>query len=214
MTEEEWLACKKPMLMLRFLRHRGSERKLRLFGCACCREIWDYIPPEAREFVENSERYADGLADEGSLLDSRVGVRALPAHVTYSRPAEYRLISTALEAAKRTAMGESAEPALEVARLANPGQKAWRAQCQLLRCIFGNPFCPAGVDSSWLRWNDSTIPRIAQGIYEERAFGRLPILADALLDAGCDDEAILSHCRGDGPHVRGCWAIDLILGKE
>jgi hypothetical protein len=55
---------------------------------------------------------------------------------------------------------------------------------------------------------------IAQGIYAGRAFDRLPILHDALLDAGCDDEAILSHCRCEGPHVRGCWVIDLLLGKE
>jgi hypothetical protein len=65
-----------------------------------------------------------------------------------------------------------------------------------------------------LGWNDATIPKIARGIYEERAFDRLPVLHDALLDAGCDDEAILAHCRGAGPHVRGCWVIDLILGKS
>jgi hypothetical protein len=84
----------------------------------------------------------------------------------------------------------------------------------LLREIFGNPFRPVTVDPAWLRWNDGTVPKIAQGIYEERAFCRLPILHDALLDAGCDNEDILAHCRGDGPHVRGCWVIDLILGKE
>jgi hypothetical protein len=87
-------------------------------------------------------------------------------------------------------------------------------QVTLLRCIFGNPFRPARVDASWLRWNDGTVPRIAQGIYEERAFDRLPVLHDALLDAGCDNEDILVHCRSEGTHVRGCWVIDLILGKE
>ena len=55
---------------------------------------------------------------------------------------------------------------------------------------------------------------IAEGIYEERAFGRMPILHDALLAAGCDDENILAHCRGEGPHVRGCWVVDLLLGKD
>jgi hypothetical protein len=84
----------------------------------------------------------------------------------------------------------------------------------LFRDIIGNPYRPAQVDPSWLRWNDGTIPKIAQGIYEERAFGRLPILADALLDAGCDNEDILAHCRSAGPHVRGCWAVDLLLEKS
>src|SRR5581483_8318470 len=84
----------------------------------------------------------------------------------------------------------------------------------LVREVFGSPVRPARLDPSRLRWHDGTIPRIAQGIYEERAFDRLPVLHDALLDAGCDDEAILAHCRGAGLHVRGCWVIDLILGKS
>jgi hypothetical protein len=70
------------------------------------------------------------------------------------------------------------------------------------------------IRAEWLAWNDGTVRRIAQGIYEEGAFGRLPILADALLDAGCDDEELIAHCRQPGPHVRGCWAVDLILGKK
>jgi hypothetical protein len=65
-----------------------------------------------------------------------------------------------------------------------------------------------------LTWNDGTVPRIAQHIYDERRWNDMPILGDALLDAGCDDEELLSHCRGDGPHVRGCWAVDLILNKD
>jgi hypothetical protein len=85
----------------------------------------------------------------------------------------------------------------------------------LLRDIFGNPFRPRPViDPTWLRWNDGTVPRLAQAIYEARRFDDLPILHDALLDAGCDDQDILDHLRSPGPHVRGCWVIDLILGKE
>ena len=86
--------------------------------------------------------------------------------------------------------------------------------CDLIRDVMGNPFHPARIDASWLAWNDSTARRIAHGIYEDRAFDRLLILHDALLDAGYDDEAVLSHCRSEGPHVRGCWAIDLIIGKS
>jgi hypothetical protein len=81
----------------------------------------------------------------------------------------------------------------------------------LLRCIFENPFRPVLLDPSWLT---STVVALAQGIYEERAFERMPILADALQDAGCDNADILDHCRGGGTHVRGCWVVDLVLGKE
>jgi hypothetical protein len=87
-------------------------------------------------------------------------------------------------------------------------------QARLLRGVFGNPSRPASIDAAWLRWNDGVVLKIAQGIYDEHAFNRLPILGDALLDAGCDDEDILAHCRSKGPHIRGCWVIDLILGKE
>jgi len=85
------------------------------------------------------------------------------------------------------------------------------AQLHLLRDIFGNPFRPAAIDPSWLT---STVVALARGIYEERAFDRMPILADALQDAGCDNEDVLGHCRGPEPHVRGCWVVDLLLGKE
>ncbi|MBP3954249.1 hypothetical protein J8F10_02935 [Gemmata sp. G18] len=80
-----------------------------------------------------------------------------------------------------------------------------------VRDIFGNPFCPVAVDPSWLT---SDVIALATGIYVERAFDRLPILADALQDAGCDNDDILNHLRGDGPHVKGCWALDLVLGKS
>jgi hypothetical protein len=89
-------------------------------------------------------------------------------------------------------------------------------QCGLLRDIVANPFAtPRPIDAAWLRWNDCTVVRIATGIYEERAFERMGVLADALLDSGCDNEDILVHCREqEGVHARGCWVIDLLLGKR
>ena len=88
-------------------------------------------------------------------------------------------------------------------------------QCSILRDISGNPFdaCPV-LAPAWLEWNDRCVMKLAQAIYDERAFDRMPILADALEDAGCDDADILAHCRGDGPHVRGCWVVDLLLGNS
>jgi hypothetical protein len=87
-------------------------------------------------------------------------------------------------------------------------------QCVLLRAIIGNPFRCLAVDSSWLTWNAGTVLTVAQTIYEDRAFDQLPILADALEEAGCSDPELVEHLRGPGPHVRGCWAVDLILGRE
>jgi hypothetical protein len=85
----------------------------------------------------------------------------------------------------------------------------------LLRDAFGNPFRPAFVvQPDWLAWNDGIIRKLAQGIYEESAFDRMPVLADALEEAGCTDRSILDHCRGLGPHIRGCFVIDAILGKS
>ncbi len=85
----------------------------------------------------------------------------------------------------------------------------------LLRDIAGNLFRPQPViDSSWLSWNDRIIPKLAQAIYDDRAFDRLPILADALEEAGCTNADILNHCRQPGEHVRGCWVVDLLLGKS
>jgi hypothetical protein len=103
----------------------------------------------------------------------------------------------------------------------NPQDADWNSasaserqeQAHLLRDIFGNPFRPAVIDPAWLQWNDAAIPRLAQAIYDDRRFDNLPILADALEEAGCTSGVILEHCRGPGPHVLGCWVVDAILGK-
>ncbi|HJZ56598.1 MAG TPA: hypothetical protein VKE74_16650 [Gemmataceae bacterium] len=87
------------------------------------------------------------------------------------------------------------------------------AQVQLLLDIFGPlPFRPVAVDPRWLT---SDVVALARSIYDERAFDRLPILADALQDAGCENTDILGHCHDPQLfHVRGCWVVDLVLGKS
>jgi hypothetical protein len=87
-------------------------------------------------------------------------------------------------------------------------------QADLLRDIFGNPFRPVSIDPAWLTWNNATVVKLAEVIYAERRFADLPILADALEEAGCDNADILSHCREASEHVRGCWVVDLLLGKK
>jgi hypothetical protein len=89
------------------------------------------------------------------------------------------------------------------------------AQASVVRCVFGSPFRPApAVDPAWLAWNGGTVAKLAAAIYDGRRSADLPILADALEDAGCADAAILTHCRGGGDHVRGCWVVDLLTGRE
>ncbi|OWK42131.1 hypothetical protein FRUB_04209 [Fimbriiglobus ruber] len=106
------------------------------------------------------------------------------------------------------------KPAWEdVAELAITGGARWHTEleafCKLVRCIYGNPFHPVSLDPSW---QTPTVLAVAQGIYADRAFDRLPTLADALEESGCDDPGLLNHCRTEKVHARGCWAIDLLLG--
>jgi hypothetical protein len=83
----------------------------------------------------------------------------------------------------------------------------------LLLDIFGNPFRPVPIDPAWLRWQGGTVVNLAHAIYDARQFENLPVLADALEEAGCANADILAHCHSDGPHVRGCWVVDALLGK-
>jgi hypothetical protein len=88
------------------------------------------------------------------------------------------------------------------------------AQADLLRELIGNPFRPVVVAPEWLAWSDGAVRKLAAGLYEERAFERMGILGDALEEAGCGDDAILAHCRGEANHVRGCWLVDLLMCRE
>jgi hypothetical protein len=230
MTEAEWLACIDPTPMLAFLRGKASERRLRLFACACCRRVGHLLTDErSRRAVDTAARYADGIASAGELRTAiseayEAASEALPAFAGHASDpvqaaslARYRAASSVYHASDY-GVGLAAEDAAAASSVSAwpVCQKAEQpAQCLLLRCIFGNPFRHSPpLPPAVLAWNGGTVRRIAEGIYQERSFNRLPILADALLDAGCDDEALIQHCRGAGPHVRGCWAVDLILGKE
>ena len=141
--------------------------------------------------------------------------------------------AAAVAAAARAGLAVAAErAALQCVMVAATGRDRWEdgrpvqlavdaLQCDLLRDIFGNPFQPATLDSAWLTWNDAAVVRLAHAAYEERHLpagtldsGRLAVLADALEEAGCADADILDHLRGPGTHVRGCWPIDLCLGKS
>jgi hypothetical protein len=202
MTEQEWLQCTDPQKMLAFLPGKASDRQLRLFACACCRQIWHLLADERmRQAAEMGERYADGNASRDDLMAS---CRA--AH--QARRLQTKVYGRAAADCANLIARNCAHQAFRFSRLEGP------AQCHLFRDILGNPFRPAHLPPDLLTWNNGAIPRLAQAIYDDRAFDRLPSLADALEDAGCVNSDILDHCRGPGPHVRGCWIIDLILAKD
>jgi hypothetical protein len=188
-TEAEWKDCTDPEAMRQYVRDSASERKGMLYLAAWCRcsrpVVWDR---HSLETVEVAERYADGLAAPDDFL--RAG-----------SPAFFVQFVLVLLAGRH--------------RAHHPEYS------RLLRDVVGNPFRRVVPSPAWLAWNDATVARLAQAAYEERQLpegtldnGRLAVLADALEEAGCTDAGVLNHLRGPGPHVRGCWAVDLCLGKS
>jgi hypothetical protein len=211
MTQAEWLACTDPRQMLSEIGFEGaSYRKCRLFCCAYCRSFfWNYLPPGVRDAVEVAEAYADQTVSKYKL---RKAQDAFPCGAITN--AERRAGLAAQLTTSPTNPFRSACMLLDN-RNTLPWRGGKKAITRLIRDIFGFPLRPdTTITGSALTWSDGTIPKLAQAIFNERAFDRLPILADALEDAGCTNGAILDHLRGPGPHVRGCWALDLILGKE
>jgi hypothetical protein len=270
MTEQEWLECTDPQKMLALVQGKASDRKLRLFACACCRRIWEALSPDGRRVVNIAAKYADGLLtaedlDKANLLAARLshstrqgwwnrikGCAALVADAVlgvtqHTEEMAYRVShltagAVSLQAVKLRASGlplyivsldhfglglrcpptgrgkQSKErERRRLRRVLAVKDDAWwserQAQADLLRCIF--PFATSrfSVELSWLGWNGGLLRRFAEAIEDECAFDQLPILADALAEAGCHDATMLAHCRGPGPHVRGCFVVDTLLAR-
>lgn len=237
MTEQEWLACTDPKPMLEFLRGKASDRKLRLFACACGRRVWRLLKEaDSRTAVEVAESFADGLERKSTLAVARS--RARRAAVT-QRGAAYVAWRAAFEKIQAAIVHLALDTFWSAGFRMFGGLAADMADVEreqaavaaLLPEIFGNPFRPLPPkrgkkkwEQMWrslLAWNDGTVVRLAQAAYEERLLpegtldnSRLAVLADALEEAGCTDGDILAHLRGLGPHVRGCWPVDLCLGKS
>jgi hypothetical protein len=240
MTEAEWLTGEFADLMLEHLRAtagvarlKSGRRKLRLFGCACCRQVWHLMTDErSRRAVEVGERFADGLA--GTKERARAEAEAAAALTAIDRDLGRRMSTdgvswpdlSACHAAQAAVFALSAghavgaaQSVVRCARVAvewaafDECQRCMLGQCALVREVFGNPFRPAPVDPSWLARNDGAAVKLARAIHDEHLFGDLPVLADALEEAGCRDEAVLAHCRQPGGHVPGCRVVDAVLGR-
>jgi hypothetical protein len=193
--------------MLDYIRGRATPRQLRLFGCACVRRVWDLLSDDERVALERVEDWAEGRTS-GPVVPDRVA-RLGAAGVAGSREQSAILAQAALRL-----FDPNPDQAIHAAAhvLRTQPIAGWRSelgqQCDLVRCIFGNPFRTPG-EGPWRQADQ--VHQIAQAIAEEQRFADLPILADALEDAGCTDSEILAHLRGPGPHALGCWPLDLIL---
>jgi hypothetical protein len=212
MTEVQWLAAKDPCKLLTEVRHTAGERKVRLFFCACARLAWDRLNEVCRAAVEAAERFSDGGITRAKLRRAEDAAWKL-----VPRGEEKGANTCAIKVAWQAAYNPpDADPATFLRRVRTAlGRRNSRATVvALLRDVFGNPFRPAAVDPTWLAWRGGTVTDLARGIYEERTFERLPILGDALEEAGCADSLLLEHCRGPGPHARGCHVLDLLLERS
>jgi hypothetical protein len=238
MTENEWLACTDPQKMLDFLRGRVSDRKLRLFAVACWWRAFNWLvsgdclaaKEKGRLFQDVAERavqFADGQAGAEDLrAASEAADEVLDPDYKEELAAVMMAVPDARDAADKTAMlcrdffaklasdqawANGANDGTQRVEWYRAAAEEGREQARLLLDIFGNAVRPVAVDSSWLTSNVVTLARTS---YDESTFDPLPILADALEEAGCDNADILNHCRQPGPHVCGCWVVDLVLGKE
>jgi hypothetical protein len=213
MTESEWLECEDPELMLECVRGNASERKVRLFACFCCRTFWNVIvDADARQAVIVSERYADGLA---TASDAQEALALIGPKVAYC----VNFAGFIAAATSATLWADAVEGAIHAARvIINTLYEGyfgygdgWQDFANALRCIFGNSFRPPPpLPPSCLT---PEVTNLATTIYEQRSFARLPEFADALAAAGCTEAEVLEHLRSKGPHARGCWAVDAVLGK-
>ena len=228
MTEQEWWTLPDAAALLDSLGVQARPRQLRLFCCACCRRIWHLLPDlRSRNAVEIAERFADGLANREKLeaafrlaeqvpraRGETVELAALIAseYQEDSEEFDYLDLQNALGVTYilRNALANIAGRRRSKANKRAYSEEA-KAHADTVRCIFGNPFRPVVFDG---RWRMPQVLALARAMYEDRRFDDMPLLADALEEAGCTEEAILKHCREPGEHVRGCWVVDLILGKE
>ncbi len=221
-TEKRWLTETDPQAMIEFLGDAASDRKLRLFACACCRRAWKFAKNKRlKELLPLLEKIADGQVKDRE----RARAHNLSDETAHARLDDMQQClgwefwgATAKPLDRGDPdFGELAAAAFGYAAgLGSKFGKAKKAererQTPVVREFFGNPFKPVGFS---LTWRTDTVLTLAKQMYDSREFSAMPILADALQDAGCDSEDLLNHLRDTSlTHYRGCWALDHVLGME
>jgi hypothetical protein len=226
-TEEDWLACDRLYVMCRMIRPldygvrvRFSRRKWRLFAAACIRRVCHvFRDPRTLAKVDAAERFADGsLSQEELDRISKLAYDQTNPDCSGLRDQPLRAPAACLWQALNLRGGFEAGRASGSAGWARAasgrGRDEESAQKALLRDVFGHPFREIVFADDWRAFNDGAAAKLARLIHDERSFDLMPLLGDALEDAGCVEPAILEHCRGAGPHVRGCWVVDGVLGLD
>jgi hypothetical protein len=217
LTAAAWAACNDPGVMLHAVRGKASDQGLRLFGCACVREIFSLLSdPRSRQAVEVAEAFALRRATAEALAAAEKEARAAEFAVPHAaRFAAWATTSSDAWAAAWDSSWDAAEAAATPRKVDGKTMvpiafaTVRTRQAGLLRVLVPPPTLPV-IDPAWLRWNGATVFRIAQAIREQHQYENLPILADALADAGCTDQAILS-CRVQSRYLRSSWLIDALL---
>jgi hypothetical protein len=216
MTEEQWLACTDPRKVLEALRGKTSERKWRLFACAYGRAVRGSQHLLGPSTAAVAERHADGLASDQDLASERRRNACWPEERWPVAPSAYEGAWEAVDWLTGARDLLRVDPhALRHCPI--PLDDVVGRSLRLLRDVFGDPFRPVTLDPVW---QTPQVVALAQAAYEQRELpsgtldtARLAVLADALEEAGCAAKDVLNHLRGAGPHVRGCWVVDLLLGK-
>jgi hypothetical protein len=187
MTEQDWLDSANPQTKVAWLEDKASERKFRLFVAGFWHRQVENLSGDDRAALLRRTAVMESWADTGKL--GKGFRRSHSPHIVF-------FASSGFTAARNTTYAPL--PWVKTRR-----QWAIAVQRTILNDIFGPlPFRPVTLNAAW---RTSNVTVLAQSIYDDRAFDRLPILADALEDAGCDNADILNHCREPGEHVRGCW---------
>jgi hypothetical protein len=185
LLEREWLASGEPDGMLAFLERKASKRKIHLFYCAAVHRLSTMLTAEERRTLTDRYQKAETMSGPASRLSLLLPL-----------------------------MPPFWGGRVELLKPFNGEGERW-ARAKLLRDIFSPlPFRPIALNPAWLTWHDGLLVSMAQRMYDSRKFSDMPILADALEEAGCTNQDILGHCRSGGEHVRGCWVVDALLGKE
>jgi hypothetical protein len=219
MTEGQWLTSSDTYNLLSYLSDRASSRKLRLFAVSCIRYDWkSWTRRKEQTAVLTAEKMADGLASEEQIEKAREDLAQLLEQLDEWGDLECMPHVPECLLYEDFGWHDAVVCIGQVLANAQSGPEGFDG-CDkevetelavLLRDIFGNPFRRVAFDP---RWRTPDVMGLALGIYEDQAFDRMPLLADALMDASCDDEQVLAHARADG-HLRGCWLINLVLAKQ